>query len=180
MIETRPTRSTFQRLAWLLGSINYNPSLKLESTKRCWMVRKYQENSSQQVYIIQIWAGSSLYCCQRWACSWQYHLKYMKVWRGYLQSQLQEDGGLDWDGLERAVKLETQCALIQRSCGYSWRKTLTVAEIERAIILIKARQRMLTLNVLRSQIWNLIHALQGGRNSHFFVLGRARIRTVWW
>lgn len=51
--------------------------------------------------------------------------------------QLHVDGGLDWNALETAIKPETQCALIQRSCGYSWRKTLTVAEIERAIILIK-------------------------------------------
>lgn len=53
--------------------------------------------------------------------------------------QLQEDGSLDWEGLETAVRPETQCALIQRSCGYSWRKTLTVAEIEAAIIIIKVR-----------------------------------------
>lgn len=37
------------------------------------------------------------------------------------------------------MRPETQCALIQRSCGYSWRKTLTVAEIEAAIIIIKVR-----------------------------------------
>ena len=52
--------------------------------------------------------------------------------------QLHRDGGLDWHALETAIKPETQCALIQRSCGYSWRKTLTIAEIERAIIIIKA------------------------------------------
>jgi len=52
--------------------------------------------------------------------------------------QLDGDGGLDWHALETAIRPETQCALIQRSCGYSWRKTLTVAEIERAIIIIKA------------------------------------------
>jgi hypothetical protein len=52
--------------------------------------------------------------------------------------QLHEDGGLDWHALETAIRPETQCALIQRSCGYSWRKTLTIADIERAIIIIKA------------------------------------------
>ncbi|XP_024396260.1 uncharacterized protein [Physcomitrium patens] len=57
----------------------------------------------------------------------------------YRELPLHVDGGLDWNALETAIKPETQCALIQRSCGYSWRKTLTVAEIERAIILIKAQ-----------------------------------------
>ncbi|KAL6651949.1 hypothetical protein ACP70R_010874 [Stipagrostis hirtigluma subsp. patula] len=32
---------------------------------------------------------------------------------------------------------ETGCAFIQRSCGYSWRKSLSVADISRAIDLIK-------------------------------------------
>ncbi|KAL2651498.1 hypothetical protein R1flu_019626 [Riccia fluitans] len=55
----------------------------------------------------------------------------------YREVPLSEDGGINWDALNTAVKPETQCALIQRSCGYSWRKTLTVAEIQRAIRLIK-------------------------------------------
>ncbi|CAK9859272.1 unnamed protein product [Sphagnum jensenii] len=57
----------------------------------------------------------------------------------YRELPLLEDGGLDWDGLDEAVKPQTQCALIQRSCGYSWRKSLTVAEIKRAIEKIKAQ-----------------------------------------
>ncbi|CAM6088076.1 unnamed protein product [Calypogeia fissa] len=57
----------------------------------------------------------------------------------YREVPLADDGGLDWDALGVAVKPETKCALIQRSCGYSWRKTLSVAEIERAIQLIKAQ-----------------------------------------
>uniref|UniRef100_A0ACD5V3V9 Uncharacterized protein n=1 Tax=Avena sativa TaxID=4498 RepID=A0ACD5V3V9_AVESA len=48
-----------------------------------------------------------------------------------------EDGGLDWDALACAIRPETGCALIQRSCGYSWRKSLSVADIRRAIDLIK-------------------------------------------
>lgn len=51
--------------------------------------------------------------------------------------QLAEDGGLDWDALEVALKPQTKCALIQRSCGYSWRKSLSVYEISRAINIIK-------------------------------------------
>lgn len=36
-----------------------------------------------------------------------------------------------------AVKPQTRCALIQRSCGYSWRQSLSVNEIGRAIEMIK-------------------------------------------
>ncbi|KAI9075632.1 hypothetical protein K1719_042432 [Acacia pycnantha] len=51
--------------------------------------------------------------------------------------QLAEDGGLDWNALMVAVKPRTKCALIQRSCGYSWRQSLSVNEIGRAIKIIK-------------------------------------------
>lgn len=51
--------------------------------------------------------------------------------------QLAEDGGLDWNVLEGAVTAQTRCALIQRSCGYSWRRSLSVDEIARAIKMIK-------------------------------------------
>ncbi|PWA67644.1 hypothetical protein CTI12_AA314290 [Artemisia annua] len=55
----------------------------------------------------------------------------------YREVALADDGGLDWDALEVALKPETKCALIQRSCGYSWRKSLSVTEISRAIDIIK-------------------------------------------
>lgn len=51
--------------------------------------------------------------------------------------QLADDGGLDWENLMGALRPETKCALIQRSCGYSWRKSLSVYEIEQAIKIIK-------------------------------------------
>ena len=51
--------------------------------------------------------------------------------------QLAEDGGLDWDALTGALRSHTKCALIQRSCGYSWRRSLSVNEIGRAIKIIK-------------------------------------------
>uniref|UniRef100_A0A453DAC3 Uncharacterized protein n=1 Tax=Aegilops tauschii subsp. strangulata TaxID=200361 RepID=A0A453DAC3_AEGTS len=44
------------------------------------------------------------------------------------------DGGLDWDALAHTVRLETGCALSQRSCSY-----LGIADTRRAIDLIKAR-----------------------------------------
>ncbi|KAL9260302.1 hypothetical protein AKJ16_DCAP17751 [Drosera capensis] len=55
----------------------------------------------------------------------------------YREVPLAEDGRLDWQGLASALLPETRCALIQRSCGYSWRKSLSVDEIERAIHMIK-------------------------------------------
>ncbi|XP_042949243.1 uncharacterized protein YnbB-like isoform X2 [Carya illinoinensis] len=55
----------------------------------------------------------------------------------YREVPLAEDGGLDWDALVCAVKPQTRCALIQRSRGYSWRQSLSVNKIERAIKMIK-------------------------------------------
>lgn len=55
----------------------------------------------------------------------------------YREVPLAEHGGLDWDCLMRALKPHTKCALIQRSCGYSWRQSLSVNEIGRAIKMIK-------------------------------------------
>ncbi|KAI3457502.1 hypothetical protein Pfo_014165 [Paulownia fortunei] len=55
----------------------------------------------------------------------------------YREVPLAEDGGLDWDALRIALKPQTKCALIQRSCGYSWRRSLSVDEIGRAIKIIK-------------------------------------------
>ncbi|KAL2944096.1 Uncharacterized protein RDABS01_032443 [Bienertia sinuspersici] len=55
----------------------------------------------------------------------------------YRELALSEDGGLDWDGLASALSPQTRCALIQRSCGYSWRCSLSVNEIGRAIRMIK-------------------------------------------
>lgn len=40
--------------------------------------------------------------------------------------QLLEDGGLDWDALMGALKPQTKCALIQRSCRYSWCRSLSI------------------------------------------------------
>lgn len=55
----------------------------------------------------------------------------------YRELPLAEDGGLDWEGLASAVSPQTRCALIQRSCGYSWRRSLSVKEIGKAIKMIK-------------------------------------------
>ena len=49
-------------------------------------------------------------------------------------------GIIDWDALESAiVPGKTKVALIQRSCGYALRPTLSIADIERAVNIIKAQ-----------------------------------------
>jgi cystathionine beta-lyase family protein involved in aluminum resistance len=55
----------------------------------------------------------------------------------YRELDLTEDGGIDWDALATAIKPETKLAHIQRSCGYSWRKSLSIVEIEKIIKIIK-------------------------------------------
>ncbi|KAH0460176.1 hypothetical protein IEQ34_010839 [Dendrobium chrysotoxum] len=55
----------------------------------------------------------------------------------YREVPLSIDGGLNWDGLANAVTPQTKCSFIQRSCGYAWRKSLSILEIQRAIEIIK-------------------------------------------
>ncbi|WOL04532.1 hypothetical protein Cni_G13253 [Canna indica] len=51
----------------------------------------------------------------------------------YREVPLTGDGGLNWNALSFAVRPHTKCTFIQRSCGYSWRQSLSVADIQRAI-----------------------------------------------
>ncbi|KAL0917365.1 hypothetical protein M5K25_012419 [Dendrobium thyrsiflorum] len=55
----------------------------------------------------------------------------------YREVPLSIDGGLNWDALANAVTPQTKCSFIQRSCGYAWRKSLSILEIQRAIEIIK-------------------------------------------
>lgn len=55
----------------------------------------------------------------------------------YRQLELASDGGIDWDGLETAVGDRTRLVLIQRSCGYSWRQSLSIEQIERIVQSVK-------------------------------------------
>ena len=57
----------------------------------------------------------------------------------YRELALHSDGGIDWDTLSRSVTLETRLVLIQRSCGYAWRSSLSIAEIERVVQVVKAQ-----------------------------------------
>ena len=58
----------------------------------------------------------------------------------YDELDLLPDGGIDWAGLEGALAVPTRMVLIQRSCGYSWRPSLPVAEIGRLAERVKALQ----------------------------------------
>lgn len=55
----------------------------------------------------------------------------------YRELALGSDGAIDWDGLSQAVHSNTRLVLIQRSCGYSWRSSLSIAEIERIVEMVK-------------------------------------------
>jgi cystathionine beta-lyase family protein involved in aluminum resistance len=55
----------------------------------------------------------------------------------YRQLALTPDGEVDWSTLATALGPQTRMVLIQRSCGYSWRSSLTIAEIEKIVQLVK-------------------------------------------
>lgn len=50
---------------------------------------------------------------------------------------LTDDGTIDWNGLATAVKPETRLVLIQRSCGYAWRRSLSLDDIGKVVELVK-------------------------------------------
>lgn len=55
----------------------------------------------------------------------------------YRELALTETGSVDWYELSRAIQPDTRLVLIQRSCGYSWRSSLSISEIEKIIHLVK-------------------------------------------
>ncbi|MBL1177560.1 aminotransferase class I/II-fold pyridoxal phosphate-dependent enzyme [Pantanalinema sp. GBBB05] len=55
----------------------------------------------------------------------------------YRQLELTPVGTIDWQTLSQAVRPQTRLVLIQRSCGYSWRPSLSIADIEKIIVLVK-------------------------------------------
>ncbi|NMF83648.1 aminotransferase class I/II-fold pyridoxal phosphate-dependent enzyme [Nodosilinea sp. P-1105] len=58
----------------------------------------------------------------------------------YREVPLTDQAAIDWSALETAIKPETRLVHIQRSCGYSWRSTLTIAEIEEIIRIVKGQK----------------------------------------
>jgi len=57
----------------------------------------------------------------------------------YRQLDLKDDGSIDWETLAHTVKPQTRMVLIQRSCGYSWRSSLAIADIEKIVHLVKGQ-----------------------------------------
>ncbi|HZG37247.1 MAG TPA: methionine gamma-lyase family protein [Nodosilinea sp.] len=55
----------------------------------------------------------------------------------YRELPLTAENTLDWAALTTAVGPKTRLVHIQRSCGYSWRSTLTIAEIEKIVGIVK-------------------------------------------
>ena len=55
----------------------------------------------------------------------------------YRQVDLTAAGGIDWTALAQAIKPQTRMVLIQRSCGYAWRQSLSISEIAQIIQVVK-------------------------------------------
>ena len=55
----------------------------------------------------------------------------------YRQLPLTNEGKVDWQALGQSVGDSTRLVLIQRSCGYSWRDSLSIADIEKIVQLVK-------------------------------------------
>ncbi|MEA5538901.1 methionine gamma-lyase family protein [Limnoraphis robusta Tam1] len=55
----------------------------------------------------------------------------------YRQIDLQLDRKIDWESLKVGITSKTRLVLIQRSCGYSWRSSLSIAEIEKIVQIVK-------------------------------------------
>lgn len=57
----------------------------------------------------------------------------------YRQLDLTSQGTIDWAALPTALRQNTRLILIQRSCGYSWRPSLSVDEIAKIIKIVKSK-----------------------------------------
>ncbi|HBK22135.1 MAG TPA: aluminum resistance family protein [Planktothrix sp. UBA10369] len=55
----------------------------------------------------------------------------------YRQLDLTAAGKIDWEGLQSAITAKTRMVLIQRSCGYSWRSSLSINDIEQIVKTVK-------------------------------------------
>lgn len=58
----------------------------------------------------------------------------------YREIPLTDEGTVDWASLSQAIAPQTRLVLIQRSCGYSWRSSLSIAEIEKIVQIVKAQK----------------------------------------
>ncbi len=56
----------------------------------------------------------------------------------YDQVDFLEDGNVDLEGIKTKINEKTKLVMIQRSKGYSWRKSLTIADIKEVIDTVKS------------------------------------------
>jgi cystathionine beta-lyase family protein involved in aluminum resistance len=55
----------------------------------------------------------------------------------YRKLALTAEGTIDWEALQSAIRPNTRMVTIQRSCGYSWRPSLSIDDIEKIIFYVK-------------------------------------------
>ncbi|MEC4894488.1 MAG: methionine gamma-lyase family protein [Oscillatoria sp. PMC 1051.18] len=55
----------------------------------------------------------------------------------YRQLTLTNEGIINWEALSTAIRDNTRLVFIQRSCGYSWRSSLSISDIEKIVCLVK-------------------------------------------
>ena len=55
----------------------------------------------------------------------------------YRELPLTREGSVDWQTVSSTISAKTRLVLIQRSCGYSWRSSLSISEIKKIIDLVK-------------------------------------------
>lgn len=65
----------------------------------------------------------------------------------YNQVDFLEDGNVDLEGIKEKINDKTKLIMIQRSKGYSWRKSLTIADIKEVIDTVKAINKDLIVMV---------------------------------
>jgi len=58
----------------------------------------------------------------------------------YRELALAETGEIDWEALPTALRPETKMVFIQRSCGYSWRPSLSIRDIARLVATVKQQK----------------------------------------
>ncbi|MEM9511763.1 MAG: aminotransferase class I/II-fold pyridoxal phosphate-dependent enzyme, partial [Cyanobacteria bacterium P01_E01_bin.48] len=57
----------------------------------------------------------------------------------YRQLDLTSRGEVDWQALPEAIQPQTRVIHIQRSCGYDWRASISIEEIEKIVAIAKVR-----------------------------------------
>jgi cystathionine beta-lyase family protein involved in aluminum resistance len=57
----------------------------------------------------------------------------------YRQLELTPEGEIDWEALAQGVRKQTRMVLIQRSCGYSWRSSLSITDIAKIVEIVKGQ-----------------------------------------